>query len=95
MAINVVEMFKRIHLFRDIDDQRLEAAAALVREVNHPSGDVIFQQGAIPDLFYFIAGGVMQLLVSIGKQVFFIVGCNNFTVINSYKSIVIITIFFD
>lgn len=54
---DIVSIFKRIHLFRGIDEPRLEAAAAIIKQVEYPASSSIFQQGDDADYFYFIASG--------------------------------------
>lgn len=58
---DLVNILKRIHLFREIDDQRIETAAGLIEQRTYPSGTVIFQQDADPDYFYIIASGQVRL----------------------------------
>jgi hypothetical protein len=57
----IVEMLKRIHLFRGVDEQRLQSAADLMVPVNISAGNVIFEAGDFPDFFYFIYDGRVQI----------------------------------
>jgi hypothetical protein len=55
----IVNILKRIHLFRGLDDQKIGAAAdlLLVDQVDVPASTVIFSEGNGPDYFYIIASG--------------------------------------
>ncbi len=57
----IVSIFKRIHLFRGIDEPRLEAAAAIIKEVEYPASSSIFRQGDDADYFYFVASGRVRV----------------------------------
>jgi len=58
----IVSIFKRIHLFRGIDEPRLEAAAAIIKQVEYPASSSIFKQGDDADYFYFVASGRVRVL---------------------------------
>ncbi len=59
---SVVDIFKRIHLFRGIDDAKIEAAADFVEQVEYPAGVYIYEQGDDPDYFFIIAEGQVKTL---------------------------------
>jgi hypothetical protein len=53
-------MFKRIHLFQGVDDDKLGAAIDLMEQVKIPAGDVIFKEDDTADYFYFIIEGKVR-----------------------------------
>lgn len=59
--IKAVEMLKRIHLFRGIDEQKLIAATNLMEVAELQAGTVVYQEGDAPDFFYFIFGGRIRI----------------------------------
>lgn len=58
---SIVNLLKRIHLFRNVEDARLEIAADLMEEEELRAGQTIFAQGAAADYFYIIESGAVQL----------------------------------
>lgn len=52
-----IELLKKIHLFRGIDEQVLQNAVNLMEIVNYHPGDVIFHQGEDSDYFYILFDG--------------------------------------
>lgn len=65
--LRILETIKRIHLFRAVEDARLEAAANLIEQIDVPAGTVIFAEGADPDYFYIIESGRVRLSRSAGR----------------------------
>ena len=53
-------MLKRIHLFRGMDDDTLEATVDLMEQVDLPSGESIYKEEELPDYFYFILEGEVR-----------------------------------
>ena len=53
----LLEFLSRIHLFRGIQEPKLQQAIDLMEEIQVPAGNVIFQQNDDPDFFYFILEG--------------------------------------
>lgn len=56
----LIEVLKRIHLFRGMDDDTLEATVGLLEPFDLPSGQSIYKQGDSPDFFYFILQGEVR-----------------------------------
>ena len=52
---------RRIHLFRDLDDEDLSVIAGMLKEESHKEGDVIFSQGSDADRFYIIYQGKVRI----------------------------------
>jgi hypothetical protein len=52
-----VAFLRRIHLFRNLNDQDLAVVAAMFKEEVYKEGDVIFSQDSVADLFYIIYQG--------------------------------------
>lgn len=57
----IIETLRRVHLFRGVEDARLEAAADLFEQVEVPAGQVLYQQGDAVDYFYIVATGRARL----------------------------------
>lgn len=53
--------FKRIHLFRDLDEDDLTRMAEIVDEVEYQAGDVIIKQGERGERFYLIHSGKVRV----------------------------------
>jgi CRP-like cAMP-binding protein len=64
----ILALIKRIHLFRAVEDSRLEAAAYLIEEVEIPAGTIIFEEGMDPDYFYIIDNGRVQMTRIAGSR---------------------------
>ncbi len=58
---NLINIFKRIHLFRGVDDQKLGEIADKVEQVEVPAGTRIFSQGEDPDYFYIVVIGRVRI----------------------------------
>ncbi len=56
----LIEVLKRIHLFRGMDDDTLEATVGLLEPFDLPSGQSIYKQEELPDYFYFILEGEVR-----------------------------------
>jgi CRP-like cAMP-binding protein len=52
---------RRIHLFRDLDDEALTVIAGMLKEESHKEGEVIFSQGSDADRFYIIYQGKVNI----------------------------------
>ena len=57
----IVRILKRIHLFHNVEETRLEAAARYVEAIKLSAGQVIFKQDDNPDYFYIIAEGKVRI----------------------------------
>jgi hypothetical protein len=58
---SLINSFKRIHLFRGLDDQRIGALVDMVEQVEFPAGAVIFNEGNDADYFYIVASGRVRI----------------------------------
>jgi hypothetical protein len=58
---NIVTILKRIHLFRNVEDARLDIAAGYFEAVEYPAGQILYQQRAAPDYFYIVVQGRVRL----------------------------------
>lgn len=56
----IIDLLKRIHLFRGVDEDGLGAAVDLMEQIEYPSGATIFDEGSPADYFYFIVDGGVQ-----------------------------------
>lgn len=57
----IIALLKRVHLFRGVDEQKLDAAISLMEQVDLPAASAIFQQGDDPDYFYIILNGRVRI----------------------------------
>src|SRR5512146_2345658 len=62
----IVSLFKRIHLFRDVDDQKLNMAANVLaininNTIKFQPNQPIFLKGDDPDFFYIIVEGQVRI----------------------------------
>ncbi len=57
----LINSFKRIHLFRGVDDQRIGAIVDMVEQVELQAGTAIFNEGDDPDYFYIVASGRVRI----------------------------------
>ncbi len=58
----VVNILKRIHLFRGVDDPKLEAIADMIEQVEVPASTFIYREGDDPDYFYIVGSGRVRIL---------------------------------
>lgn len=63
----IIEALRRIHLFRGVDDTRLEAAASLFEQVDVPAGRTLYQQNDLADYFYIVGTGRVRLQRQLGR----------------------------
>jgi hypothetical protein len=66
----IINTLKRIHLFRGIEDQKIENAADLLlaSQVEVPAGATIYHEGDGPDYFYIIASGRVRISRTIPRE---------------------------
>jgi hypothetical protein len=60
----VMNMLRRSHLFRAVDDQKLEIAANLMELVTLSGGETVYSVGDPADYFYYIVEGHVRVLRS-------------------------------
>lgn len=58
---SIIDLLSRIHLFRDVESQKIDDFADKLEVVEYPPGGVIFDQGDDPDYFYFLLDGRVRL----------------------------------
>lgn len=58
---SIIDLLSRIHLFRDVETQKIEAFADKLVVLEYPPAGVIFDQGDDPDYFYFVFDGRVRL----------------------------------
>lgn len=58
---NIINMLRRQHLFRTLEEPLLEVAAGLMEAVDVPAGQVIYSEDDEPNYFYFIVEGQVHL----------------------------------
>jgi hypothetical protein len=58
---SIVAMLKLIHLFRGVDETKLDSAVGLMDIIEKPAGEVVYNQGDDPDYFYFIYSGRVRI----------------------------------
>jgi len=56
-----VAFLRRIHLFRNLNDEDLAVVAGMLKEESHKEGEVIFSQGSDSDSFYIIYEGKVSI----------------------------------
>jgi len=56
-----IAFLKKIHLFQGLEDDELQAIAEKLREADHATGAVIFQQAGKAESFYLIYGGSVRI----------------------------------
>lgn len=58
---DILGMLKRSHLFRGIDNTRLEAVVAALEPVELGTGALVYEQGDDPEYFYFVFSGRLKV----------------------------------
>ena len=64
----IINILKRIHLFRGVDDQKLEAITDMIEQVELPASSPIFREDDDPDYFYIVASGRVRISRNAGSQ---------------------------
>jgi hypothetical protein len=57
----IIHLLKRLHLFRAVEEQKIEFAADLIEQVEFAAGSTIFREDEAPDYFYIIASGRVRV----------------------------------
>lgn len=58
---NLLGFLREVYFFKGLKDQELAALQKVCHEENHDAGDLIFEEGSLPDRFYIVADGTVEV----------------------------------